>query len=171
MNFDPRKHTLPLADVQRIHLGLKVGLWEAEPMDFSADTVADMLQSIVDQVSESNAAKIYAVVRALRGKDKHHRLELRQNSKGKHKMHDARAADRKRNHEWLELLAQLESDGTKTEAAIAEICQRFKVSRATVFDGIKSAELVLEMCRSVDELQGKTTCEHANPRPSKNGKA
>ncbi len=132
MNFDPRNHTLPLEDVQRIHLGLESDLYEAEPMEFSAETIAAMLQSIAVQVSDAKAAAIHAVVRALRGEDQHHRLELHQVRKGRHKMHHHYAADRKRDQEWLAILAQLESDGIKTESAIATIAERFGVSRASV---------------------------------------
>jgi hypothetical protein len=171
VNFDPRNHTLPLEDVQRLHLGLESDLYDADPMEFSAETIAAMLQSVAAQVSDGKAAAIHAVVRALRGEDQHHRLELHQVRKGRHKMHHHYVAGRKRDREWLETLAQLEADGIKTESAIATIAERFGVSRASVFEGIKQAETVLEMGRSIERFAGRDGIEFSNPRPSKNGKA
>lgn len=150
-----RRLTLPLEDVQRIYLGRNVGLYEAEPMEFSAESIAAMLQDIADASSLAKACAIHAVVRALRGLDQHHRLELRQVRQGKHKLAHHRAADRSRNQKWLDKLATHERNGMKTEAAIAAIAEEWKVSRATVFAGIKFAELCLEMQQS------------ENPRPSK----
>src|SRR5436190_11836183 len=73
-----RRHGVDLERVQRIHLDI-----ENEQMDFTAVTVAQMLQDVADQCDENNAFTIHAVVRALLGKDEHHFLELKQKKPGK----------------------------------------------------------------------------------------
>ncbi|MFC4593518.1 hypothetical protein [Sphingobium tyrosinilyticum] len=163
MSEDIRQHTLPLEDVQRIHLGLE----RHDPMEFSAATIAEMLQSIAHEVSEAKAAKIHGVVRALLGLDQHHRLELSQVRRGKHKMAHDYAADRAQYQAWLDKLAHYEQGGVKTEAAIASIAEEWRVSRATVFAGIRAAELDLAMGRSMEEALGKWTGQYENRRPNK----
>lgn len=171
MDEDLRRHSLPLEDVQRIHLGADVGLFGADQMDFSADTIAAMLQDVADRVSVANAVVIHAVARALRGEDQHHRLELRQVRRGKHKMAHDRAAERGRNQQWLERLAELEREGMKTEAAIAAIAEEWGVRRASVFAGIRAAETTLQLFRSADRFAGHTSNQFDNPRPNKDGKS
>lgn len=164
---DMRRLATPLEDVLRIHFDLSLGLYEAEPMEFSAETIAAMLQDVADRVSVANAMVIHAVVRALRGEDQHHRLELRQVKPGKHKFAHDRAADRQQNQTWLERLAACEREGVKTEAAIASIAAEWGVSRASVFAGIRSAEEILRLARSVSLFQGEDATEYDNPRPNK----
>ena len=146
-----RRLPTPLEDVQRIFSGLE----HHEPMELSAESIAEMLQQIADASTIGKACVIHAVVRALRGLDQHHKLELRQVRQGKHKLSHDYAADRARNQKWLESLATQERSGMKTEAAIAAIAEEWKVSRASVFAGIKFAEMCLSLYQ--DE----------NPRPSK----
>lgn len=164
MSDELRTHTVPLEDVQRIHLDLD----QEDQMEFSEATIAAMLQSVANEVSEAKAAKIRGVVRALLGEDQHHRLELRLAKRGRHKMSHDYATERKRNQAWLEELAAFEREGLKTEAAIASIAEKWQASRASVFAGIRLAEQMLAMGRSVESVTGEHTSQYDNPRPAKN---
>jgi hypothetical protein len=149
-----RRHSVDLERVQRLHLGV-----DDEPMEFSADTIAAMLQEIADVCDPASAFELHAVVRALEGKDAHHRLELKQVRRGKFA---SPAEHFRRNMDWLNALAALEEQGVKTEAAIATIAEQAKCSRASVFAGIKEAEEICEVMRAADPSAGTV-----NRRPAK----
>lgn len=158
-----RHLTVPLQDVQRTFFGLEYH----EPMEFSAESIAEMLQQIADASTTGKAIAIHAVVRALRGLDEHHRLELRQVKPGKHKLSHHYAAEREQNQAWLERLAAYERDGMKTEAAVAAIAEEWGVSRASVFAGVKSAENMLGLVSSLEHHLGNDGLKFENPRPRK----
>lgn len=155
-----RKHYVDLERVQRIHLDL-----DDEPMEFSAETIAAMVQDVADNCNEHEAFILHAVANALSGKDEHHVLLLQQNKRGRFVSPHEHRVTHIRNQHWLHWLAAMENDGVKTESAITEIARRFGVSRATVFSGIRQAEKFLETGRSIFPQNGN----FENPRPSKTG--
>lgn len=158
-----RTHGVDLERVQRIHLGL-----DSEPMEFSAETVAQMIQDVADNCDAHNAFILHAVMRALRGNDDYHSLTLQQKKRGRFEAPDLQAAKHHRRRMWLHWLAHLESQGVKTEAAITEIGDKEGVSRATVFAEIRKAERFLEEGRSI--FAGSPAADNfQNPRPAKSG--
>lgn len=159
-----RTHGVGLERVQRVHLGL-----DSEQMEFSAQTVAQMIQDIADNCDEDNAFILHAVVRALQGKDDCHTLTLQQKKRGRFEAPDLHEAKHNRRMSWLNWLAHLESQGVKTEAAITEIGEKEGVSRATVFAEIQKAEKWLEDGRKI--FAGFQVDDNfKNPRPAKSGK-
>ncbi|CCA93378.1 hypothetical protein [Novosphingobium sp. PP1Y] len=160
-----RRHRVNLERVQRIHQDI-----DTEPMEFSADSIAKMLDEIADQSDCNVAFTLQAVSRALRGQDDHHVLILKQKKRGKfvspteHDNHHCRIMS------WLHTLAMHEQDGVKTEAAVALIAENWGVSRASVFAGIKEAEDYLESGRTLDWPSGEQTSAFTNPRPNKSDK-
>lgn len=153
-----RKHGVNLERVQRIHQGI-----DTEDMEFSAATIAQMLQEVADECDENDAFTIHAVVNALLGRDDHHRLVLKQKRPGKYVNPTAHEATHNRHQYWLHWLAGREDAGIKTEAAIAEIAASENVSRAAVFQGIRQAEEFLDRGRKI--FEGNENFE--NPRPAK----
>jgi hypothetical protein len=149
-----------LERVQRLHLGI-----DEEEMEFSAATIASMLQEVADTCDESEAFTIHAVVRALQGADEDHELVLKQKRRGKYVSPTEHVATHNRNMSWLRTLALRESQGVKTEAAIAEIAEKWGVKRASVFEGVRDAQRFLKAGR---ETFGGPNFE--NPRPAKNRK-
>lgn len=156
-----RRHRVNLERVQRIHQGI-----DSEPMEFSASTIAKMLQDIADECDDHGAFTLHAVVRALLGTDDHHILVLKQKKPGKWVSPTVHESHANQIMGWLYTLANWELAGMKTEAAVAQIAELANVKRATVFAGIKEAEQFLASCRTLapdaDHLQ--------NPRPSKERK-
>lgn len=163
LSDEPRIHSVNLERVLRGHLGLI-----DEPMEFTAESIASMLEEIADECDPTSAFELHAVVRALRGEDKHHRLVLQQVKRGKFVSPTERSQYSERALEWLRALAILEHDGLKTEAAVADIARRWQVSRASIFAGIKHAERLLEMGRSIERFSDSESGAYVNPRPSKN---
>lgn len=157
-NASLRNHGVNLERVQRIHLGI-----DYESMDFTAETIASMLQDVADQCDENEAFAIHAVVRALQGKDDHHQLVLRQKRPGRFESPTEWEEKSNRNSKWLYWLAGREKKGWKTEAAIAEIAEQEGVSRATVFAGIREAEDSLARGNAIFPDSGN----FENPRPDK----
>jgi hypothetical protein len=164
LDFDDRlvrNHIVDLERVQRIHLGV-----DSEPMEFTADTIADMVQDIADNSFTHEAFTLHAIARALRGLDDHHILVLRQKKRGKWESPTEHEKKHNREMSWLWTLGAWEHDGMKTEAAVARIAELANVSRATVFQGIRNAEAFLEHCREI--IGDRQLPEHLkNPRPSK----
>ena len=157
-----RKHRYKLEAIQRTHLSN--GL---ERMEFTAETVASMLQDIADCSSESNAFLLHAVVNALLGKDDDHVLILKQKKPGKYRSPTEQEASYNRSMKWLWWLAHLEKQGIKTESAVAEIAEKEKVKRTTIFAEIAVAEERLSWIRRLD--MKFSSAEHLqNPRPTKN---
>ena len=156
-HIDLRHHGVGLERVQRIHLGI-----DSEEMEYSADTIAQMLQEVADRCDEDEAFTIHAVVNALLGKDDDHRLVLRNKRRGKFITPTVHEAKHIRERRWLWWLAHLERKGVKTESAIMEIAAAEKVSRATIFNGVRSAERYQEWGR---ELSADAPA-FQNPRPS-----
>lgn len=150
-----RRHSINLERIQRIHLGI-----DSEPMEFSANTIADMLQQVADECDEDSAFTIHAVVNALRGLDEHHVLQLKRKRRGRFVSPTEREEQTNRNLSWLHSLAKLEAEGMQTEAAIAKISDVWKVSRAAVYAGIAKAE---DFYRTVDQIANKDG-ETSNPR-------
>ena len=153
-----RHHGVGLERIQRCHLGL-----DEEEMEFSAVTVAAMIQNVADQCDECDAFTLHAVVNALLGKDKHHRLELRQRKPGKWVNPTIHSETHNRNQKWLWWLAHLETQRVKTESAIADIAKKEGVSRAAVFAGIRQAEQFL--ITGLEAFPDSKNFE--NPRPAK----
>jgi hypothetical protein len=157
-----RFHRVDLERVQRIHCGL-----DSEPMEFTAATIAEMLGEIAARCDEEDAFSLHAIVNALLGNDDHHELILRQRKRGKFVSPDKSETKRNRQQLWLHWLAGLERRGAKTESAVAEIAADQKVSRATIFAGVRAAEDFLETGRMIFP----DSANFANPRPVKDGKA
>lgn len=153
-----RKHSVNLERVQRIHLGL-----DDEKMDFSAETLAQMIEEIADNCPEHEAFILMGVVNALRDSDADHRLELIAKKRGRYISPDRHSKNHHRNMLWLNWLAHLESKGIKTESAVAEICEKEGVSRATFFAAIKKAERFLEVGSTISGNDDA----FRNPRPAK----
>ena len=159
-----RRHHVNLERVQRIHLGL-----DGEPMEFSAYTLAEMLQDVADNCDETDAFTLHAVARALQGKDEYHTLTLQQKKRGQFEAPNKREEKHYRRRKWLAWLAHLERQGIKTEAAIMDIAEKEGVSRATVFAEINKAEEFLKTGREI--LAGlEDEGVFQNPRPAKSGK-
>ena len=152
-----RHHCVDLERVQRIHLGI-----DSEEMEFSAGTIAHMLQQIAEQCDEDEAFTIQVVVNALRGTDDHHVLVLQQKRRGKFVSPTKHEEKHNRNNKWLWWLGHLEKQGIKTESAVAEIAQKEGVSRATVFKGVKDAEAFQAWGRELSA----TAPAFQNPRPN-----
>jgi hypothetical protein len=132
-----------------------------------------MLQEIADCSDATTAYEIHAIVRALRGEDPDFKLVLQQNRRARHVTLDEHTRRSRRQSEWLEILAKLEREGVKTEAAIATIAEQYSVSRASVFAGIKEAERWLERFQSLALYSGgsaEEVAEYDNPRPAKSRK-
>lgn len=157
-----RNHNVNLERVQRIHQEI-----DNEPMEFSADSIASMLDDIAERSDMNDAFTLHAVSRALRGLDEHHVLILKQKKRGKFVSPTDEEGEFSRNLSWLHTLALHERNGVKTEAAIAFIAERWSVSRASVFAGIKEAEDYLALGRSIDWPSNKAGDSFINPRPSK----
>lgn len=156
-----RRHGVNLERVQRIHLGV-----DSEEMEFSAQTLADMLQEIADRIDENDAFTIHAIVNALLGRDDHHELVLKQKKRGKFVNPTVHEAKRNRQMKWLWWLAHLENQGIKTESAVATIAKSEKASRAAVFNGVKEAEKFQAWGRDL----APDAPAFQNPRPAKTRK-
>lgn len=135
-------------------------------MEFSADTLARMIQDVANNCGDADAFILHGIVRALTGEDGHHRLTLQQIKRGRFIPPDAHRAAHTRRQIWLHRLAHLERQGVKTEAAVTEIAKSEGVSRATVFSEVRKEEEWLQMGREIfpdsDNFQ--------NPRPVKGRK-
>ncbi len=162
--IDLRHHGVDLERVQRIHLGI-----DFEEMEFSADTIAHMLQEVADRCEEDEAFMIHSVVNALLGKDKHHRLVLQNKRRGKFVSPTEHEVMHNRNSNWLWWLAHLEKQGVKTESAVSEIAHKDGVSRATVFKGIKSAAAFQERGNKLSP--GDPAFQNPRPSPAPKRKA
>ncbi|WP_430447178.1 hypothetical protein [Sphingorhabdus contaminans] len=147
---------LGLERTQRIVLGL-----DDEPMVFNETTVAHMLREVAsdhDGLSKEFMV-LHAIANALLGVDDFFKLKLTQKKRGKFKSPDVRQAEHDRRMTILHSVAYLEKQGWKTEAAIAQMQQRFGISRAAVFADIKSAE---EFIKRGNEIFGPERFK--NPR-------
>lgn len=156
-----RHHGVNLERVQRIHLGL-----DSEEMEFSNVTLAAMLADVAERCDDADAFTLYGFVSALLGNDRHHILTLKRTRKGKFVSPHERELTHNRNQKWLWWLAHLESKGMKTEAAVMTIAEAEKVSRATVFGGIREAEHWLETGQTLFPKSEN----FENPRLAKSGK-
>lgn len=152
-----RRHAVDLERAQRLHLGL-----DNEQMEFSATTIAEMVQDIAHRCDENDAFTLHAVARALRGDDEHHWLQLKHKKRGRFVSPTDRERQFQRSMEWLRALARLELDGIKTESAVAKISEEWGVSRASVFQTIREAEAFL----SQGARHFPDNPYFVNPRPS-----
>lgn len=161
-DWPANKHGVNLERVQRIHMGL-----DDEPMAFDEGSLADMLQDISDADPQGEAAfALTALANALRGKDDHHALTLKQKKPGKWQSPTELNAQWNREDSWLRTLGHWECEGMKTEAAVARIAELAGVSRASVFAGVRAAEKRLESAQQLfraDDLPPHLL----NPRPAK----
>lgn len=153
-----RRHHVNLERVQRIHLDI-----EDEPMEFSAETIAQMLEDIAEKCFEHEAFLIRGIINALIGEDHNHLLVLKHKRRGKFVSPTESSARHNRQRAMLYHLAELERQGVKTEAAVAELASLTGLSRASVFAEIRAAEQFLEhglkMSMNDDAFR--------NPRPAK----
>lgn len=132
---------MALERVQRCHLDI-----DYEPMEFNADTLADMLSDIANDLEEPHAAFVlHGFVNALRGKDPHHELVLKQKRRGKFVSPTEHEDRRNLTLTALHLLAEYEREEIKTESAIASVGKALKLSRAATFAAIKEAEEYLRL--------------------------
>lgn len=161
-----RKHVVSLELVQRLHLGV-----EYEPMSFTSETIAEMLQEIADVCDPASAFAIHGVVRALRGDDRYHRLELKQKKRGKFVSLSDHAENDELHVYWLHELADRVRQGIKTEAAVVALADEWRTSRATVFEGIRHAKRLLELEKSVARFVGSDGIADDSPGPAKSDKA
>lgn len=157
-----RNHGVDLERVQRIHLSL-----DSEEMTFTNETLAAMLEDVAANCDEGDAFILRAVINALLGLDRHHVLTLKLKRKGKFVSPHEHELMSNRNKKWLWWLAKLETGGMKTEAAIMTIAEAEKVSRATVFGGIREAETFLNTGKQIFP----DSSAFDNPRLGKTGKA
>jgi predicted 3-demethylubiquinone-9 3-methyltransferase (glyoxalase superfamily) len=153
-----RKHSVDLERVQRIHLGI-----DNEPMEFNETTLAKMIEDVADNCEENEAFTLIAIAAALRGSDSNHRLILKQRKPGRWESPTEHEAHHAQIFSWLHTLANREISGEKTEAAVAWIADRWGVSRASVFAGVKEAE---EFLRSGSQIF-PGNANFKNPRPDK----
>lgn len=135
-----------LERTQRILLGL-----DEEPMAFDESTVANMLKSIAsDHDGLSNEFMVlHAVANALLGTDDDFKMKLTQKKRGKYKPPNVHHDELVRMMSILHSVANLEQNGWKTEAAVAQMQERFGISRAAVFADIKAAEEYLKLGRDI----------------------
>lgn len=126
------KHIVDLERVQRIQLGL-----DDEPMDFNEQTLADMIQRVVDENPyHSQAFIMRALANALRGDDDHHRLHLRQKARGRWESPSDYRARHRRHTAWLIRLHRLRASGWQTDAAVHRIAETTGTSVSAVYAGI-----------------------------------
>ncbi|WP_156139686.1 hypothetical protein [Sphingomonas sp. 35-24ZXX] len=153
-----RRRIYNLERAQRISLDI-----DEQPMDFTAETVADMLYVIAAECEAPNRSLIYSVANALLGIDPHHVLILKQKKKGKFLPPDEMEFLHWRRISWLQNLAKLEREGLGTEAAVAQIAETWGASRATIFAEVAKAEEFYSIGAKLDKGG-----EHfVNPRPAK----
>ena len=128
------KHSVDLERVQRIHLDI-----DQEPMDFSEESLAQMLQDIADDRPAGHQAFVLrAVANALRGEDSNHRLVLRQSRRGKWQSPSDDHARRRQTIAWMLRLDRLQNEGWQTDAAVHRIAETTGNSVATVYARISA---------------------------------
>lgn len=129
--------TVGIERSQRILLGI-----DDEPMTFDEQSIATMLKKVAsnhDGLSDEFIA-LHSVANALLKRDDDFHLVLKQNKSGKFKSPDKHNETHNRNMSILYSLANMENKGIKTEAAVAELMDLYKLSRAAIFAAVKYAE-------------------------------
>lgn len=160
-------HGVGLERTQRIHQGI-----DSEPMEFSEETLAAMVQDLADDLGTGHKAFVLrAIANALSGRDDHHKLVLRQKKPGKWVSPTEYEESLNREMSWLWTLGAWEKQGMKTEAAVAKISELSGSSRAAVFAGVKKAEKFIHRAfwgLKPKGFQGPPPAHLCNPRPAKN---
>lgn len=133
-DWPENKHRVDLERVQRIHLGI-----DQEPMEFSEESLAQMLQALADdRPTDHSAFVLHALARALRGEDDNHRLVLKQAKRGKWNSPSDEFALRRQSLAWRLRLERLRNEGWQTEAAIHRIAETTGNSVSTVYARISA---------------------------------
>ena len=131
-DWPQNKHGVDLERVQRIHLGI-----DQEPMDFSEESLAEMLQKLADErPTDEGAFVLRALANALRGKDDNHQLHLKQVKRGTWKSPSDELTRRRQAWAWMLRLERLKNEGWEREASIYRIAETTGNSVSTVYSRI-----------------------------------
>ena len=150
-DYPMNRHNVDLERVQRIQLGIDV-----ESMEFSEESVAQMLQEMADERPAGHSAFVLrSLANALRGEDRNHRLVLKQTKRGKWVSPSDDHTRRRQNIAWLWRLDRLQNEGWQTDAAIHRIAETTGNSVATVYARISSERAWQSEIQSIVQGLGK----------------
>lgn len=150
-HWKANKHRVDLERVQRIHLDI-----DQEPMEFSEESLAQMLQTLADErPTEHSAFVLHAVANALRGEDENHRLFLKQTKRGTWNSPSDEHARRRQTLAWLVRLDRLRNEGWQIDAAIHRIAETTGNSVSTVYARISAERAFQDDIQSFVKSLGK----------------